>query len=536
MGRPGKRGSEVVRAAGFYFWEEGKVFLPMGDCWAGLWPGFVPKIREGEPLPRDAERRCFDFLRSLLRRGLNAIRTFPAEWVTFPEAEPLDAVGKVNLALLRRWERFFRMAERFGIRLLFVLLQPEVYVKPEWARKARRAYSERELKRLPPHRRRFLVEGRLLESVSHFFKDPDALKCQRDFLLDLLPRLRGAKAIFAYELVNEVGGGEREWTREMASFVRRLDPGRPVGMSSWGEGLFSGDPVVWAREFGVDFVAYHDYPSRWHGHPATPESDYGTDVAVAARYARLGGKPVVLGECGGNVKEFYGGDKLAHKLGGRDSFWGHVVGGGGGYFTWSGFLDEFLGRVLAGVEFGKFARRRRPLVGVDVSHPQLVGHYFSLPEGRKLYLRMCRLARLCFRRGIDFDFSLGNEGYEVTVKAFDPNAERKIARLSSEVEVPRGYEAQFLCSEDLSAFLCYLRNVAGARPIPAKPVEEGHSPGYVRLRRPVDLTLRVNLPLRCGWLRICDLDSGRIIHVRFERGRGFALGRTEHDFVIVGAD
>ena len=485
-----------------------------------------------ESLPGEAERKCAQFLRSLASKGLNAIRTFPCEWSTLPEAEPMDIVGRANSSLLRRWAHFDRLAQKFGVKLLFVLFNPQVYLDRKWAERARKFYNPEELRRLPPHRRRFL-EGKVLKTRSEFFKDPDALNCQREYLCDLIPKLKALKSIFAYELINEWGAGEERWIKEHLSLVRRLDPARPVGISSWGEGLFSGDPVAWVKIYGVDFVAYHNYPPRWHGHPAIPEGDYGTDVAVTARYARIGRKPAVLGEAGGELDAFYRGDRLAHKLGGRDSLWGHIVSGGAGYFSWSGHIDDLAGQIVSLVPFGSF-RRRKPKVGIKVSHPlSVTRNFFSLPAGRELYRRMCKLARLCFRKGVDFDFCLHDRGYEVGVEATDEGAEEALERLQPEVEVSYGYDVQFLCSEDMRTFLCYLRNIAGTKPIWPHPAAEGHSWGYIRFRRRRRVFVRINLPLRCKWLVAYDLDAGRSSHLKFHRSNGLDLGETEHDFVLL---
>ncbi|HIE08350.1 MAG TPA: hypothetical protein EYP65_00705 [Armatimonadetes bacterium] len=105
--------------------------------------------------------------------------------------------------------------------------------------------------------------------------------------------------------------------------------------------------------------------------------------------------------------------------------------------------------------------------------------------------------------------------------------------MQPEVEVSAGYDVQFLCSEDMRTFLCYLRNIAGTKPIWSHPVTEGHSWGYIRFRRRRRVFVRINLPLRCKWLVAYDLDAGRSSHLKFHRSNGLDLGETEHDFVLL---
>lgn len=42
------------------------------------------------------------------------------------------------------------------------------------------------------------------------------------------------------------------------------------------------------------------------------------------------------------------------------------------------------------------------------------------------------------------------------------------------------------------------------KPLPRKVLKEGHSADYVRVRRPADLAITINLSLRCRWLKDHD--------------------------------
>ena len=99
------------------------------------------------------------------------------------------------------------------------------------------------------------------------------------------------------------------------------------------------------------------------------------------------------------------------------------------------------------------------------------------------------------------------------------------------MEVPAGYEAQYLRSEDGKSFLCYLRNIAGTTPIQADPAA-----GWTRSRAKARLEVSLHIPLQARQLRIADLDDGTIRTVAHEGTRPISLGVTDHDVGLFADD
>jgi hypothetical protein len=506
---------------GFLRNADGTPFVSLG----GLYANWVHKVDNGaagdllsysfSDATDDQLRAWFSYLHD---NGINALRAMLRDH-TAKGCEPMDIVGAVNPSLLRRWEHMMALARPYGIRFLVTLHESwyATYAAYHNADALKACvlpyYTEAQLAALPPYRRRFLVEQRMLNQTTDALTDPDVLACQRDYLTDLIPRLRANPDIFAYEIENEQPCGYVEWTAAQLRLVRELDPVTPLCLSHLGT-----DAVPWARVPNLDFFTYHPYP----GGNTSPEMDYGAQVTVTARYAGLG-KPALSGE---GIGEDWGGE--ARRLGARDAIWPQLVAGRMGCLVWNTGDEQMkqfrlAQRVLERLDLTR-VRRGRPRVGIDVTHPLRDDAYFQSPAGRELYAALGRAVRICGRRGLDYDLTFEPGRYAVPVEPRDLTALRS---LGPEVVVPSGYEAQYLLSEDGASFLCYLRNIAGTTPIMGDPAQ-----GWTRRRAPRHLRVTLQIPLAAQRLEVLDLDDGAARTLPCRRGHVLDLGVTDHDVVL----
>ena len=510
----------------FFQHPNGTPFVPLG----GLYANWVHKVANGvagdgislsfTDATDDQLRAWFSYLHD---NGINSLRAMLRDHVA-KGCEPMDIVGRVNPSLLRRWEHMMQLARPFGIRFL-VTLHESWYATYAAYHNADTLtacvlpyYTPAELAALPAYRRRFLVDKRMLEQTTGALSDPDVMACQRDYLTDLIPRLRANPDIYAYEIENEQPNGFFRWTTEQIRLVHELDPVTPVCVSHLGV-----DSLAWASVPRLDFFTYHVYPG---GSNTTREMDYGTAMAIAARYSRLG-KPAFSGEAIGD--DSGKATPEARHLGARDCLWSQIMGGAIGCYFWNTWDEEMKEFRLAGQVLGEFdltrLRRARPRLAFDVTHPLTDDAYFQGVPGRAMHAALGRATRECFRRGIDFDLTFTPNRYAVALKPDDLAA---LGRLSSEVQVPAGYEVQYLLSEDGKSFLCYLRNIADTALIQPDPAS-----GWTRSRAKTSLEVTLHIPLKAARLKVFDLDDGTSRTVACEPARPLSLGVTDHDFVLM---
>ncbi|MCX7598574.1 MAG: hypothetical protein N2512_06855, partial [Armatimonadetes bacterium] len=158
---------------GHFVLPDGEPFLPLG----GLYANWVHRVEEGRcgdiaawsfsDVNDEQLREWFAYLRD---NGVNALRAMLRDH-TARGCEPMDIIGRANPNLLRRWEHFMEVARPYGIRFLVTLHESwyatyAAYFDPEVMEKCVLPYyTAEELASLPPHRARFLVGKRMLEST-----------------------------------------------------------------------------------------------------------------------------------------------------------------------------------------------------------------------------------------------------------------------------------------------------------------------------------------------------------------------------------
>lgn len=516
---------------GFFVDTKGRVFMPFGGLYANrvhTVSGDVAGWTISDAFTDASDEQLKQWFAYLKTNGVTALRGMLRNH-TRKGTDPMDIMGTVNIPLLKQWEHMMSLARPYGIRFLLTL--HESWYATYAAYFNRQAmencvlvqYTPKELSALPEYRKRFLVEKRMLTQTSEPMTDPDVLACQRDYLTELIPRLRSNPDVFAYEIENEQPNAYVDWTNAQIAQIRRYDPVTPICVSHLGGGLLDADPIPWSRKTAIDFYTYHIYPS---GFQTSPARDYGTAVAVTARYSELG-KPVMAGESLGD--EWFKATPEARHLGGRDCIWSQILGGNIGAFFWDTIdepIKEFrLAQNLA-QRVGLGAFKPAPArVGIDVSPYMDDDRHFQDADGKKLFADMCKTARECFERGIDFAFTFNPKAYPVTIR---PSEVQKLTSLKSEIEVPTGWEAQFIRSLDNKRFLCYIRNMGGPVAIQADP-----NAGWTRSRKPIELKVSVHVPLRLNKITVVDLDTGEEQVLPFKQGVSFNLGVTEHDYALL---
>jgi|GEM_PF-3765518 len=515
---------------GYFVNTSGKPFLPFG----GLYANRVHTVSGdscggtiSDAFTDATDEQLNQWFAYLKANGVTAMRGMLRNHTKIG-TDPLDIMGAVNEPLLASWEHMMSLARPYGIRFLLTLHESWYATYAAYFNKQVMEncvlvhHTPEELAALPDYRKRFLVEKRMLAQTSEPMTDPDVLACQRDYLTQLIPRLRSNPDIFAYEIENEQPNGYMDWTNAQIALIKRYDPLTPICVSHLGGGLLDVDPIPWSRKTAIDFYTYHIYPS---GLQTSAERDYGTAVAATARYSSLG-KPVMAGESYGD--EWYKATPAARHLGGRDCIWSQILGHNIGAFFWDTIdepIKEFgLAQKLAErVGLGTF-KLASPRVGVDVSPYTDDDHRFQGGDGHQLFIDINKCATECFKRGIDFAFTFKPKTFPISLR---PSESQKLESLKPEIEMSAGWEAQYIRSQDNKRFLCYIRNMGGAVNIQPDP-----NAGWTRSRKPVELSVKIQLPLNTKKITVVDLDTGLELEMPFMQGTPIDLGVTDHDYAL----
>lgn len=166
--------------------------------------------------------------------------------------------------------------------------------------------------------------GGWLETPAQFFTDARARRSVRNLLRYTVARFGHSPNVWAWELWNEVetsrgyaADAVRDWHREMAAEIRRLDAHGHLVTTSY---RFA-PPITPCPAYGlpeIDFAQVHLYG---------PHLLAGLDDAVRATWKF--GKPVVAGECGlWVVPNYFRADPAGLHL--HDGAWGAVFAGAAG--------------------------------------------------------------------------------------------------------------------------------------------------------------------------------------------------------------
>jgi len=464
--------SQFTFANGHFRRADGTLFVPLGGFYANLMPRLDGEtLGELTPFQKLSEAEWRAWFALLQAHGCNALRLFcrlhdeqdgvPVEWT-------LDAGGHVNPEVLATFERCFAVAQEYGISFLMtVLSEPRGSIYSHWAPIVRahplyapNGWPWNSFVPEDPNQRR------LLPSHAAYFTDPEAVALQKQYLAELMGRLRGNPAVFAVELYNEMAWDgqfrwaeqdlEIAWANEMIGVIRQNAPGLPVCFSLAGHGITGIDPLKWCTQIRADFFSSHFYPTI---SGESPELDYGAMAALVHDYCAAA-MPNWPGEAG--VLDAAVPDEL-RRLALRDHIWLTLTSGGAGYLQWPldrqpvAHLEEYR-------EAAEFVRGAPWLAG-DLAPAQAtvdiraLAAFLGQSEDREariaspLFDALRRYERLALDRGLTLGLRLGEA--DVDGSRFDPLA---LAGRRSWLSVPQGYQMRCLATATLDAGLAYCRN------------------------------------------------------------------------------
>jgi hypothetical protein len=137
---------------------------------------------------------------------------------------------------------------------------------------------------------------------------------------------------------------------------------------------------------------------------------------------------------------------------------------------------------------------------------------------------MARYSAHFLSRGVDFDFTMDRQGYELTadLKAFQPPEAKPL------IGLPEGWQAAVNAREGFGQGLAYIRSIAGIQ----EWTVGKNGKMYVRRRAARPLTVELQFPVAKVSVRIVDLDAGTSRRQEVAGNGKLDLGTTDHDFAI----
>lgn len=525
-----------IAANGYLVTADGQLFFPTGGLYANwphskpqddtsygrtavdLFPCGVKAYTAGFPWSPEIEQKVDDYLDHCRENKLTALRLM---------LRNMDHVGKVDDIQLMAVLHFIKKAYARGIRINVTLL--EDYSKPPYGnievleKIILPHYTEDELASLPPHRRRFLVEKRLLKGHYDRYTDEDAIRCQEDYLRQLIPILAAQEGIFCYEFENEMTRSALPYISRLSALIRSLDPQTLL--------LVNPHPIVWPmplewRDAPIDLFCDHPYTSGTDG------ADRGAAILTRAKWCLASGKTALTGE--GGIFTGWRWHK-PHKVpldiclpeakrAARDFSWMVITAGLAGTMHWTVELASEpaeLGRPATvfsqlGIDLRTFNRRRG-----DVA--------LIMPADNAQNNAAMDQAYQLLQRGICFDTVPADEAtsYPASIAANQQDP-ALLERLPVFAKPFPGYQTSILRSTD-GQVLIYLRNVAGMHR-PADPY--GGPNDQTRLVRPAlpGLTLAADAVFTNA--KAYDLEDAKVVPLK-RQGQTLELPvASTHDYVI----
>ena len=522
---PGKLGSNAM-----YQTADGKPWLALGGFYAN-WVGVPANGEEGRRLYSftDAtEEQMVHWLDFLHRQGVTTLR-FMLRTHRPNGMEPMDIGGRVNMDLFARALRYMDLARPFGIR--FLLTIHEDYDKPVYCnedalqRWALPKFAGEDLDKLPAFQRRFIRDGRLLDTAAEKYADPDAIACQDQYARQLIAMLKGNPQVFAYELENEMVNCPASWANHAMATIRAVDPSTLICVSHGGGGLETADPLWWKRNTTIDFYTYHLYA---YPGSVTPSIDFGCAADILTRYGRMAA-PCQLGETAGDEFEYHQ-DPEVRRYVMRDLIWSGLTNGNPGVFFWNarGFEVEqyrLAAQTLAQFDFTTW-KRAKPEIGIKVEHPITDDRFYGGLKGHEQHALMGKYAQYYMSQGVDFDFTMDGQGYPkaADVMVFTPpEPSRRYFTLTP------GWQLSYNAREGFGEGFAYVRNL--------NDIQLWEVPGkakmWLRTRKPVPLKVTLDLPLAGCKVTATDLDTGEVKDAQLAGKGELDLGTSGHDWVVV---
>lgn len=553
---------------------DGSSFVPLGGIygnfisvdWAGIPEGSsrisAHSKQQGNRIVefQDAtDEQLREWLRYMRREGMNFMRCFNRGDMRNGQ-DPLDVGGKVNRPLWEKFKHYFDIAYEEGIAVHFVILQEprcSVYmnknVTQTWALPQ---YSEAELAKLPPHRRRFVDLNNPRVGYDTYFSDADVLQCHKDYLDDLAPLLKDHPALLAIELYNEQQWGDHfyweshdqevAWSAELIKHIHAKFPGIPATCSFAGFGIAAQDPLLWTDGVPMDFFSPHIYQALG-GLP--PRTDFAGMFDVVLNYSQPE-RPTMMGECSPGK---YGGREFEERIVLRDLAWFSVLNNCPGFGMWMvrGFGEfDLVKKVMESVDFANFKPSLPPVIvnikphveffqaleknpskecklqediwcphrGQETDHRYCVK--MNSPQLQELY----DWSQAALRRGIRYQFTRHPEKYPKTWLPSQIGTHR-LAEVNRPFLPNDAYQTKYLSSEDDKTHIVYLRNYTLLK-VGSDVGRTKNRPSFAELivalegdgQYEVDIW---NLDTKVKWTRTCGAKDK------------IGLGNTNDDFVLV---
>ena len=477
-----------------------------------LFPCGPTPYPHGFPWPAEVERQVRTYLDLCRKHGVTALRLM---------LRNMDIVGRVDPVQLQATLHLFDLGRERGIRFNVALF--EDYTKPPYVTRdilekiCLPHYTATELAALPPHRARFLVDKRVVGSAAARYLDPDAIRCQKDYLDELIPVLAGREEVFCYEFENEMVRPPHVLVPgDCRAHSRHRSPTRPFsgnpGPHEWPE------PWRW-RDSTVDLFSYHPYNN------GQETADHGAVMYLRSKWAAASGIPFYTGEGGINQNRWQKDIKKVPNdfsmRGIRDQIWLSMACGANGAFLWDRRLRGRDGRVRQGPARAP-VRRHRPARPRPPPSARGDGHARHQQGQRQRPRPGVHASRP--GRGLRHPPRRAGHGLSRADRGPTPRSSPPGSRPSSSPRPP-GWQAAALVSADGSQALVYLRNTAGG-------IRNYGEKRACWLRTPEAAAPGLRI-VGGKWteVRAHDLDEGREVPVARDGAR-VLLPASSHDFVL----
>jgi len=559
---------------GYFYNADGSRYIPLGifACYFNVnWiddelgaPSYHgASLVEFQKLTRSSWKKFFQWLQN---QGYTAIRMFPRGASYGSSWEGLDRGGSLHKSLYDTFMAYINLAGEYGIKTqLCLFTEPECsyYCEPMtrtfWGT---RLYKGENIGELPDFQRRFIENPNDIVDYNDYFSDSDVRKCNKKYLDEIIPLLRGNENIFTVEIFNEMGWASPhadplntfrweitddyiDWSRDMVSHIKSLAPEMPVCISNPGVGLLGHDTILWGDTIKPDFFSIHNYPDIC-GH--IDGLDYATISDMTYKYTAVGSN-AMYGEwqCLDGNNAFDQRDLL---LLARDFIWLTMLSGAPGVVTWQGqSYGEYQKCLNVFDKLGdRDLTRKKPDIGIDVTDfykfslelnfkgadkchhdgdhwcPDNMAtdkmHRFCVKANDPRYHALMNTERLSLERGIDFDFTLNPTDYKYNTAA----------DIYKPIESVDGYHVKYLLTADQKTCIVYLRNYRN-KPVMRESQNGGQFEKFaLREQKTVPLTVKSNMN---GYsLEIYDLDTNEWITPDLCNGQ-IGLGITSHDYILL---
>ena len=570
---------------GYFYEENGKRYIPLGIFACYFKVDFIGETL-GRPIPHGRNSVLFQnltneqwhkFFAYLKQDGYTAIRMFPRGDSKRSAWEGLDLGGKVNQGLLKTMFDFLAVGREYGIKCqlgLFTEMECSFYCEPNTRRYwGEQFYSPDEIKSAPDYMRRFLKNLDDIVDYNDYYTDPDVRACNKHFLDEIIPLLKGNEDIFAVEISNEFGWASPhakpantfrweitdkylEWERDIAQYVKSLAPELPLCQSNAGLGILGHDNIQWGKAVPTDFFSVHIYPDICG---QIPESDYASVASMSIKYTQLA-VPAMYGEWQVlDAEHLINVTDRVQALTARDITWLSLLNGSPGNISWRGEgYKEYsaVTEVFKRLE-GYDLTPKRASITVNISeayewftsliHGGEKTCQFDIKAGDKRWCpdrsatdglhRYCvkveseynkilqKLEMWSLETGVEYDMSL-IEGKSLTDISISD-----ITNLKGTVPIkaPEGYHVKTLSSDDGKITLIYLRNYTR---LPIIRRYESEEVEIYSLRKQEKRNLTVEFNIKNREFDIFDLDNFTWKE-NLSTDDILNIGITDHDYIIV---